>query len=62
MVDVDKIWVDLVVKWQEISRLHEEDKGVEIWNLINEIHDKYQNDATLCYDDIKLSYIPKGGK
>lgn len=58
MTNVNKIWADLVDKWQEISRLYEENKGVEIWNLINEIDKKYRKDATLCYDDIKLSYIP----
>lgn len=56
MKDVDKIWSDLVDNWQELSRLYEEDEGVEIWNLINEIDKKYRKDATLHYDDIKLSY------
>lgn len=62
MTNVDKIWADLVDKWQELSRLHEENEGVEIWNIINEIDEKYRKDATLTYADIKLSYIPKGGE
>ncbi len=59
MKDVDKIWADLVDKWRELSKLYEDDKGVEIWNLINEIDKKYRKDATLHSDDIKLSYAVK---
>jgi len=58
MKDVDKIWADLVDKWQELSNLYEKDKGVEIWNCINAIDKKYRKNATLTWDDIKLSYEP----
>jgi len=58
MTNVDKIWADLVDKWQELSNLYEKGKGVEIWNCINAIDKKYRKDATLHWDDIKLSYLP----
>jgi len=57
MKDVDKIWADLVDKWQELSKLYEDGEGVKIWNLINKIDKKYRKNATLHYDDIKLSYV-----
>ena len=58
MKDVDKIWADLVDKWQELSDLYEKDKGVEIYNCIWTIDKKYRKDATLHQDDIQLSYKP----
>ena len=59
MANVDKIWADLVGEWQKLSKLYEDKKGVEIWNLINEIDKKYRENATLHWDDIKLSYSPE---
>jgi len=55
MKDVDRIWADLVDKWQEVSNLYEKNISREIYDIIDNIDKKYRKDAMLCYDDVKLS-------
>ena len=61
MKDVDKVWADLVVKWQKLSELYKKSTditGIKIHDIICKIEEKYRKDSTLHYDDIKLSYQP----
>lgn len=55
MKNVDKIWRDLVGKWQEITRLYEKKQYKQIYHLINTIDKKYRKGCMLSYSDIKLS-------
>jgi len=54
MKSVDKVWADLVVVWDELTKLYENGHYKLIYSTINNIQKVYREGAALKYETIQL--------